>query len=224
MLNESISKLIKYGIETGLLPECEKIYATNLLLDLFCEESYVEPEQTKEHVDLENVLADLLDEAVKRGLIEDSIAYRDLFDTKVMNCLVPRPAQVQREFWEAYETSPETATKYFYKLSQDSDYIRRYRVKKDKKWTVESPYGTIDTSRRKIRKPLRRQRTQRQQHIQNVSSAWKMKGMPGDWIIRPERITGLFHLRSMEQNGDSSTHRMFITMNTVLYSTENTSR
>ena len=144
MLNESISKLIKYGIETGLLPECEKIYATNLLLDLFCEESYVEPEQTKEHVDLENVLADLLDEAVKRGLIEDSIAYRDLFDTKVMNCLVPRPAQVQREFWEAYETSPETATKYFYKLSQDSDYIRRYRVKKDKKWTVESPYGTID--------------------------------------------------------------------------------
>ena len=78
MLNESISKLIKYGIETGLLPECEKIYATNLLLDLFCEESYVEPEQTKEHVDLENVLADLLDEAVKRGLIEDSIAYRDL--------------------------------------------------------------------------------------------------------------------------------------------------
>ena len=144
MLNESISKLIQYGIETGLLPECEKIYATNLLLDLFCEESYVEPEQTKEHVDLENVLADLLDEAVKRGLIEDSIAYRDLFDTKVMNCLVPRPAQVQREFWEAYETSPETATKYFYKLSQDSDYIRRYRVKKDKKWTVESPYGTID--------------------------------------------------------------------------------
>ena len=101
MLNESISKLIQYGIETGLLPECEKIYATNLLLDLFCEESYVEPEQTKEHVDLENVLADLLDEAVKRGLIEDSIAYRDLFDTKVMNCLVPRPAQVQREFWEA---------------------------------------------------------------------------------------------------------------------------
>ena len=75
MLNESISKLIQYGIETGLLPECEKIYATNLLLDLFCEESYVEPEQTKEHVDLENVLADLLDEAVKRGLIEDSIAY-----------------------------------------------------------------------------------------------------------------------------------------------------
>lgn len=85
-----------------------------------------------------------MDEAVKRGLIEDSIGYRDLFDTKIMNCLVPRPAQVQREFWENYKESPEKATAYFYKLSQDSDYIRRYRVKKDMKWKVDSPYGEID--------------------------------------------------------------------------------
>ena len=144
MLNESISRLVQYGIETGLLPECEKIYATNLLLDLFHEDSYEEPEEKAENIDLESVLKELLDEAVNRGLIEDSIGYRDLFDTKMMNCLVPRPAQVQKEFWDAYEKSPEEATEYFYKLSQDSDYIRRYRVKKDKKWTVESPYGTID--------------------------------------------------------------------------------
>ena len=144
MLNESISKLVQYGIETGLLPECEKIYATNLLLDLFHEDSYEEPEEKAENIDLESVLKELLDEAANRGLIEDSIGYRDLFDTKMMNCLVPRPAQVQKEFWDAYEKSPEAATEYFYKLSQDSDYIRRYRVKKVKKWTVESPYGTID--------------------------------------------------------------------------------
>lgn len=144
MLNESISKLVQYGIETGLLPECEKIYATNLLLDLFHEDSYEEPEEKAENIDLESVLKELLDEVANRGLIEDSIGYRDLFDTKMMNCLVPRPAQVQKEFWDAYEKSPEAATEYFYKLSQDSDYIRRYRVKKDKKWTVESPYGTID--------------------------------------------------------------------------------
>ena len=144
MLNESISRLVQYGIETGLLPECEKIYATNFLLDPFHEDSYEEPEEKAENIDLESVLKELLDEAVNRGLIEDSIGYRDLFDTKMMNCLVPRPAQVQKEFWDAYEKSPEAATEYFYKLSQDSDYIRRYRVKKDKKWTVESPYGTID--------------------------------------------------------------------------------
>ena len=144
MLNENIKKLVEYGIETGLTPECERIYTTNLLMEMFHEDSYEEPEEKAENIDLESVLKELLDEAVNRGLIEDSIGYRDLFDTKMMNCLVPRPAQVQKEFWDAYEKSPEAATEYFYKLSQDSDYIRRYRVKKDKKWTVESPYGTID--------------------------------------------------------------------------------
>lgn len=144
MLNESIKKLIQYGVETGLLPECEKIYARNLLLDVFKEDSYEEPEEEYENVNLEEVLKELLDEAVRRNLIEDSIGYRDLFDTRIMNCLVPRPAQVQKEFFEKYKESPEKATEYFYKLSQDSDYIRRYRVKKDKKWKVDSPYGEID--------------------------------------------------------------------------------
>ena len=146
MLNKSIRKLVQYGIETGLLPECEKNYAVNLLLDVFHEEEYEEPKESFSNVDLEETLKELLDEAVKRGLIEDSVVYRDLFDTRLMNCLMPRPSQVQREFWEKYKESPETATDYFYKLSQDSDYIRRYRVKKDRKWKVESPYGDIDIS------------------------------------------------------------------------------
>ena len=85
---------------------------------------------TGEEINLETVLGALLDEACKRGIIEDSTVYRDLFDTKLMNCLTPRPAQVQAEFAKRYEVSPKEATDYFYKLSQDSDYIRRYRVKK----------------------------------------------------------------------------------------------
>ena len=144
MLNKSISKLVQYGIETGLMPECEKNYAVNLLLDVFHEDEYQEPEETFSNVDLEETLGELLDEAVKRELIQDSVVYRDLFDTRLMNCLMPRPAQVQKEFWENYREDPRKATDYFYKLSQDSDYIRRYRVKKDQKWTVESPYGDID--------------------------------------------------------------------------------
>lgn len=144
MLNNSIKKLVQYGLETGLVPACERNYTINLLLDLFCQDDYEEPAEEYENVDLEETLGELLDEAVKRGLIEDSIGYRDLFDTKIMNCLMPRPAQVQEKFWKEYEKSPETATDFFYKLSQDSDYIRRYRIKKDRKWTVDSPYGTID--------------------------------------------------------------------------------
>ena len=144
MLNNIIKKLVQYGLETGLVPACERNYTINLLLDLFRQDDYEEPAEEYENVDLEETLGELLDEAVKRGLIEDSIGYRDLFDTKIMNCLMPRPAQVQEKFWKEYEKSPETATDFFYKLSQDSDYIRRYRIKKDRKWTVDSPYGTID--------------------------------------------------------------------------------
>lgn len=142
-LYQNIGKLVQYGIDTGLVPECERIYTTNLLLDVMKESDY-EEEQITGEVDLESTLKGLLDEAVKRGIIEDTVTCRDLFDTRLMNCLMPRPAQIQKEFWDRYEKDPQEATDYFYKLSQDSDYIRRYRVKKDRKWTVESEYGTID--------------------------------------------------------------------------------
>ena len=144
MLSESIKKLVEYGVRTGLTPECERIYTTDLLLELFHEDDYEDVECDMSEIALEEILAELLDEACTRGIIENSIGYRDLFDTKIMNCLMPRPAQVQDSFRRKYEESPEAATDYFYKLSQDSDYIRRYRVKKDMKWKVDSPYGEID--------------------------------------------------------------------------------
>ena len=130
MLSNSIAKLVQYGIESGLTPECERSYTINLLLDVFHEDEFTEPEEKPVDVDLEETLNELLDEAVKRNLTEDSVVYRDLFDTRLMNCLMPRPAQVQKEFWDKYEKNPEEATDYFYKLSQDSNYIRRYRVKR----------------------------------------------------------------------------------------------
>lgn len=145
MLYENIRHLVDYGIRTGLTPECERIYTTNLLLDLFHEDNYEEPEAVAYgSPDLETILANLLNIAVERGIIEDNVVYRDLFDTKLMNCLLPRPAQVQAAFWEKYAIYPEKATDYYYKFSQDSDYIRRYRVAKDLKWKVDSPYGEID--------------------------------------------------------------------------------
>ena len=144
MLCEAIKKLVQYGINTGLTPESERIYTTNLLLDVMKEDDYEDVPCDTENIVLEDVLAELLDEAVKRGIIEDSVTYRDLLDTKLMNCLMPRPAQIHKTFWEKYDESPETATEYYYKLSQDSDYIRRYRIKKDRKWTVDTEYGTLD--------------------------------------------------------------------------------
>ena len=144
MLYEAIKKLVQYGISTGLTPESERIYTTNLLLDVMKEDDFEDEPCDLDNIVLEDVLSELLDEAVKRGIIEDSITCRDLLDTKLMNCLMPRPAQIQEKFWEKYAASPEAATDYYYELSQDSDYIRRYRIKKDRKWTVETEYGTLD--------------------------------------------------------------------------------
>ena len=97
MLSEQIAALVQYGIDTGLTPECEKIYTTNLLLDVFHEDDYEEPAEIPQE-SLEQILKELLDEACHRKLIPDSVAYRDLFYTRIMNCLTPRPAQVRRTF------------------------------------------------------------------------------------------------------------------------------
>ncbi len=144
MVYEAIKKLVTYGLETGLINEEEKIYTTNLILDVLKLEDYEEPQEEYLDVSLEPVLSELLDFAVEQGIIEDSIVYKDLFDTRLMNCLMPRPSQVIKTFNEKYAVSPVEATNYYYKLSQDSDYIRRYRVCKDMKWVTKTEYGDID--------------------------------------------------------------------------------
>ncbi|MCD7805737.1 MAG: UDP-glucose--hexose-1-phosphate uridylyltransferase [Lachnospiraceae bacterium] len=143
MLSTYVAALADYGIQKGLTPSCERIYTINLLLDVMQEDHYEEPEKIPE-MELEEILEGLLQEAISRNLIPDSVTYMDLFDTKLMNCLLPRPAQVQKTFFEKYALSPETATDWFYQFSQDTNYIRRDRVRKDRKWKVDSPYGPID--------------------------------------------------------------------------------
>ena len=144
MVYEAIKKLVTYGIETGLILEEERIYSTNLILDVLKLDDYEEPQEDYKNVELQPVLKELLDFAVEKGLIEDSVVYRDLFDTRLMNCLMPRPSQVIKIFKEKYAVSPKEATDYYYKLSQDSDYIRRYRVCRDMKWVTKTEYGDID--------------------------------------------------------------------------------
>ena len=147
MIEEGIAKLVQYGMEQGLLQEEDRIYAINRILEVLKLDDYQEQEQVPEHPDLEETLNELLDYAAEKGLMEhNSVVYRDLFDTKLMDCLMPRPSEVTAKFRELYQKSPVEATDYFYKLSQDSNYIRRYRIKKDMRWSVPSPYGDIDIS------------------------------------------------------------------------------
>ncbi len=143
-----IAALAEYAVSSGLIPEEERIYSTNLLLDVLGLHEYEKPSEEGKvrelAKDLEAILKFLLDDAVSRGLIEDSIAYRDLFDTKIMNCFVPRPAEVIRKFKEKFQKSPQEATDDFYRLSKASDYIRTYRIAKDIKWKVPTSYGDLD--------------------------------------------------------------------------------
>ena len=146
-LYENIKCLVNYGTASGLLPEEERIYATNQILEVFGEDGYEEPAGADTPGTLAEILAELLDYAAEKGLLkENNTTYRDLFDARIMNCLVPRPARITSRFKQLYRESPRKATDYYYKLSQDSDYIRRYRIEKDVRWQVESPYGTIDMS------------------------------------------------------------------------------
>ncbi|HCA04443.1 MAG TPA: galactose-1-phosphate uridylyltransferase [Ruminococcaceae bacterium] len=143
MIYKYINSLTDYGIKTGLIPQSEKIYARNLLLEAMGEQDY-KSEETVDGAELCEILSALTDIAAKRGLAQNTAEGRDIFDTKLMNCLVPRPSQIQQEFYNRYNKNPEAATDYFYKLSQDSNYIRRDRVRRDRKWKVQSEYGEID--------------------------------------------------------------------------------
>lgn len=144
MINECIKKLVTYGLETGLIEPCDKVWATNRLLEALSLEEYDEPDEQYSDIDLENVLAELLDYACSNGLCEDTVVHRDLFDTKLMGLLTPRPSEVERIFAEKKAVSPESATEWFYKFSQDTDYIRRYRICKDVRWKTPTEYGDLD--------------------------------------------------------------------------------
>ena len=149
MINTYISALAQYAVDRGLIEENERIYSVNMLLDVLKLDEY-EPDSDEDKVmalsgDLEAILQFIDDYAYENGLIEEnSVVYRDLFDTRVMNCFVKRPSEVIRIFNEKYAVSPKEATDFYYEYSKNSDYIRTYRIAKDIKWVYESEYGDID--------------------------------------------------------------------------------
>ena len=140
-----IKQLVDYAVEKELITEEDRIYSTNLLMAALGEGEYIEPTETIAQESLEDILAALCDFAAEKGLIENnSVVYRDLFDTMLMGILTPRPSEVIRTFRSYYAESPKLATDYFYALCRNSDYIRTYRVKKDLKWTYDGKYGELD--------------------------------------------------------------------------------
>lgn len=159
MIQTRILELAEYGLTTGLIEKEDKTYTINRLMELlevddiedsvFEEFAKREP-MTRESAEaaLEGILEDMMSYAYDKGIMkENSIVYKDLFDTKIMGCLVARPSEIRAKFKDLYENeSSLAATDYFYKLSCDSNYIRRQRIKKDQKWTTDTEYGTLDVT------------------------------------------------------------------------------
>ena len=157
-IQEAIDKLVAYGLKTGLIQKEDVIYTVNSLLIQMGLDSadYVagDIEKLAEGIDradidsgayLEEVLKVLDDYAAANGLIEnDSVVYRDLFDTKLMGVMTERPSAVIEKFRREYDKSPEKATDFYYDFSRNTDYIRRYRIARDMKWVAPTEYGDLD--------------------------------------------------------------------------------
>ena len=141
-VNGYLTALVEYGLKTGLIQDCDRTYIVNQLLMTMGLDSY--EEEAAPPMELEDILAGLLSDAVSRGVIEDNITAKDLFDTKLMGVLTPLPREVRAMFAALYAEDPQKATDWYYTLSQDTDYIRRYRIKKDLRWKTATEYGDLD--------------------------------------------------------------------------------
>lgn len=140
---EAIKALTKYGIKEHLIEKEDEIYTINQICAALSIDSFEDCEINNSY-ELSDILQTILDWAAENSLCENSVVYRDLFDTKLMGLLTPKPSQVIKEFYGKYKQSPKEATDYYYNLAKKSDYIREYRIKNDVKWITKTPYGDID--------------------------------------------------------------------------------
>ena len=138
-----IDSLVSYAMNNGLAEPEDHIVLVNRLLDLLGKPDY-EPSDEPQTEDLEEILAGILAYAVEKGLCDDGITAKDIFDTRIMGALTPMPREVIRTFREKYAEDPVKATDWYYKFSCDTDYIRRYRIAKDMRWKYASDYGELD--------------------------------------------------------------------------------
>lgn len=145
MIDTAVAKLVRYAENTGLIAPEDHIWAVNTLLEALKLDSYEEPVLDDAPIDLPAVLDELMDDAHARGVMEnDSIVYRDLFDTSLMGRLTPPPREVIAKFRALYAQNPVEATNWYYKFSQDTNYIRRDRIARDMQWKADTAYGELD--------------------------------------------------------------------------------
>ncbi len=140
----ALVQLVDYGLDRGLLSPGDRTWALNRLLHVLELDRFEPPSETAPGPPLEVILGDILSWAVAQGRIDGGPAGRDLLDTELMAVLTPRPSEVRAKFAQLYAQSPQAATDWYYQFSQDTDYIRTYRVARDVKWVTHTEYGPLD--------------------------------------------------------------------------------
>ncbi|MBO5621493.1 MAG: galactose-1-phosphate uridylyltransferase, partial [Butyrivibrio sp.] len=197
-IQKAVNKLTAYGVKTGLIEKEDLIYTVNSILIALgmdsAEYEVAEIEKLSDEISLEEadlaayleeVLKEIDDYAASNGLLEnDSVVYRDLFDTKIMGLLVERPSEIIKKFNSLYKEDPVKATDYYYNLSKNSDYIRRYRISKDMKWTAPTEYGDLDitinlSKPEKDPKAIAAARNAKQSGYPKCQLCWENEGYSG---------------------------------------------
>lgn len=144
MIYNYVQALINYGLKKELITKYDCIYVRNSLMDLLRLSSWEEPENVPDDRSIDAILDRITDYACENGIITDSGAVRDLFDTRVMGLLTVMPHEVIGKFGRKYEQSPKTATEWYYSYSKYTNYVRAGRIAKDIRWTYDCEYGTLD--------------------------------------------------------------------------------
>ena len=142
-MNHQINRLLNFALQKGMIGTDDLYYAANLILDLLQLDEFELEEIDEKLETAQDIIDHILDYAVEKGMISDSVTEKDLFDTRLMNCLMPRPSEVVNKFNTLYNESPEKATDYFYDLSISSNYIRKSRIDKNIKFNHYVKYGDI---------------------------------------------------------------------------------
>lgn len=142
-IESCIDSLFAYAVKKGLASSEDRWVIINRLLDILQKPDY-EPSDEPLEEDIEKILSGILEYAVEKGICDDGITAKDIFDTRIMGAITPMPREVIRTFWEKYREDPASATDWYYDFSCNTDYIRRYRIKKDMRWKYPCEYGELD--------------------------------------------------------------------------------
>ncbi len=143
MINTAIAQLLNYAEKNEIIAPEDRIFAANRIIEVLGIDGYEDPDTVPEKP-IHEILQVMCDYAVAKGMIEDGVVFRDLFDTKIMGAIMPFPSTVRKKFEELYNEDPKKATDWYYKLSCDSNYIRTDRIAKDRRWKLDTEFGVMD--------------------------------------------------------------------------------